>query len=603
MLHPCAENSLVSLLRPLYLAPRCRGPYVPVAPGRARVYSTRTSEQLAGGDPSQIQGLKSIAVLGGGITGLASAYYLTRELPHSRVVLFEASEGLGGWIKSKTVDVGNGSVVFEQGPRTLRTALPNGPVTISLICQLGLEDKIIMTPKDSVAYRNRYIYYPNHLVRLPMPPTSIWELIKTLATEPLFRGVPMGVIREVLRPKSQWKIDESIGSFFSRRFGPELVDNILSAVCHGIYAGDVWKLSAKSLFPFAWHGEEKYGGVLMARYRMWALEAEAEERDGSRGVILQKADGEMMRGLRSDMERLGQKPLMDFWLKPEVYSLKGGLETLTKALEDELRGNENVRIETGVAVGQMEPDTATGCIRLTSRCSKIPLGSYNHVISTLPAQMLHSLTPPTMLSTLALTPSVTVMVVNLFYSTPNLSVQGFGYLLPSSIPYDQNPERCLGVVFDSHAAPGLDTALGTKITIMLGGHWWDGWPSYPNNDDGIAMAKNLLARHLGIKGEPVASHVTLQRDCIPQYTVGHHMRMQKALWELGGDAWRGLSVAGAAFNGVGVNDCVRGARDVVKALGKGRPVTGLEGYASDETEWVRTVFRGQKESGGPVGKS
>ena len=109
------------------------------------------------------------------------------------------------------------------------------------------------------------------------------------------------------------------------------------------------------------------------------------------------------------------------------------------------------------------------------------------------------------------------------------------------------------------------------------------------------MAKNLLARHLGVREEPVAWHVTLQRDCIPQYTVGHHMRMQKALWELSGDAWRGLSVAGAAFNGVGVNDCVKGARDVAKALGKGRLVTGLERYASDETAWVRTVFREQRE--------
>jgi protoporphyrinogen/coproporphyrinogen III oxidase len=237
------------------------------------------------------------------------------------------------------------------------------------ISQLGLEDKIILTPEDSVAYRNRYIYYPNHLVRLPVPPTSIWDLFKTLATEPLFKGIPVGAIRELLRPKGQWKIDESIGSFFSRRFGPELVNNILSAVCHGIYAGDVWKLSAKSLFPFAWHGEEKYGGVLMARYRMWALEAQAEERDGSRGVILQKADGEMMQGLRGDMERLGQRPLADFWLKPEVYSLKGGLETLTKALEGELRKNENVRIETGVAVGSIEPDTTTGCIQVRTSCS------------------------------------------------------------------------------------------------------------------------------------------------------------------------------------------------------------------------------------------
>ncbi|KAI9775163.1 MAG: oxygen-dependent protoporphyrinogen oxidase [Geoglossum umbratile] len=597
MLYPCSENGLVSLLRPLYLALRCRRPYVPAASGRARVYSTSVNEQLTAGELAQVQRLESIAVLGGGITGLASAYYLTKELPHSRVVLFEADEGLGGWIQSKTVDVGNGSVVFEQGPRTLRTALPNGPVTRSLISQLGLEDKIVMTPEDSVASRNRYIYYPDRLVRLPMPPTSVWELLKTLATEPLFEGVPMGAIKELLRPKGQWKIDESIGSFFSRRFGPELVNNILSALCHGIYAGDVWKLSAKSLFPFAWHGEEKYGGVLMARYKTWALEAQAQERDGSRGVILQKADGEMMQGLRSDMEKVGQKPSMDFWLTPGVYALKGGLETLTKALESALRENENVRIETGVAVGAIEPDVATGCIRLTSRDSNKPLGTYNHVISTLPAPTLHALTPPTILSTLALTPYVTVMVINLFYSDPNLlPVQGFGYLLPNSIPYAQNPERCLGVIFDSHASPGLDTAPpGTKITVMLGGHWWDGWPSYPSCADGIAMAKTLLARHLCLNAQPAAYHATLQRDCIPQYTVGHHMRMQKALWELGADAWSALSVAGSAFNGVGVNDCVRGARDVVKALGKGKPVTGLEGYASDETTWVRTVFREQRE--------
>lgn len=74
-----------------------------------------------------------VAVLGGGITGLASAYYLSNEFPNARIVLFEGSSRLGGWVKSERVDVGNGNVVFEQGPRNLRPSIPNGLVTLDLV--------------------------------------------------------------------------------------------------------------------------------------------------------------------------------------------------------------------------------------------------------------------------------------------------------------------------------------------------------------------------------------------------------------------------------------------------------------------------------------
>ncbi|KAH0534011.1 hypothetical protein GP486_008941, partial [Trichoglossum hirsutum] len=153
-----------------------------------------------------------------------------------------------------------------------------------------------------------------------------------------------------------------------------------------------------------------------------------------------------------------------------------------------------------------------------------------------------------------------------------------------------NPERALGVIFDTDSAPGQDSAPGTKVTVMLGGHWWDGWSTFPTDADGLLIARSLLERHLHITEPPLAWNVALHRDCIPQYTVGHHMRMQKALWELGADAWKALSVAGASYNGVGVNDCIRAARDLAKSLARGRPLTGLERYADDGVEWVRTVF-------------
>ena len=75
----------------------------------------------------------SIGVLGGGITGLATAYFLSRELSDAKITLFEASSRLGGWLHSKSVDIGSGNVVFEQGPRTIRPTVPNGLVTLSLV--------------------------------------------------------------------------------------------------------------------------------------------------------------------------------------------------------------------------------------------------------------------------------------------------------------------------------------------------------------------------------------------------------------------------------------------------------------------------------------
>ena len=180
------------------------------------------------------------------------------------------------------------------------------------------------------------------------------------------------------------------------------------------------------------------------------------------------------------------------------------------------------------------------------------------------------------------------MVVNLHYRDPNLlPVQGFGYLIPRSIPMKQNPERALGVVFDSDAIIGQDTASGTKVTVILGGHWWDEWPVYPDEEEAASMARAVLLRHLNINTEPTAIHVSLQRDCIPQYTVGHFDRLAAA-HDYVSDRFHGrLTLAGSSYNGVSVNDCIRAGVDAahgVKAPGPRKP-TGLES-ALDESDWV-----------------
>lgn len=187
------------------------------------------------------------------------------------------------------------------------------------------------------------------------------------------------------------------------------------------------------------------------------------------------------------------------------------------------------------------------------------------------------------------------MVVNLCYNDPDLlPVDGFGYLIPRSIPFEQNPERALGVIFDSALAKenvvmdGWQGRSHTKVTVMLGGHWWDSFSKYPDEDEGVAMAKAVLRRHLNIEIEPIAVHVGLQNQCIPQYTVGHDARMKKAHFELLREFNGKLSVAGNSYTGVGINDCVRAARDI--AMGVSRyegpiGVTGLEQFQGPR-EWV-----------------
>lgn len=113
-------NILEILLRQCYTSPAC-GRHAQLCH-----YATKSTSNIE-------REATDIAVLGGGITGLASAYYLSRLLPDAKITLFEASTRLGGWLHSKQVNVGNGKVVFEQGPRNLRPTNPNGLVTLDLV--------------------------------------------------------------------------------------------------------------------------------------------------------------------------------------------------------------------------------------------------------------------------------------------------------------------------------------------------------------------------------------------------------------------------------------------------------------------------------------
>ncbi|KAF2455304.1 hypothetical protein BDY21DRAFT_396643 [Lineolata rhizophorae] len=532
--------------------------------------------RLASTSSSEIQ---NVAVLGGGITGLTTAYYLTRSYPHAKVTVYEASGRLGGWVRSRRLEIpesDGAQVLFEEGPRTLRPR-GNGVAVRGLISQLDLKSEILALPKSAPAAQNRFIYYPDHLVLLPTGAT-LANSGGTFRTEKLFHDAFPSVLRfawHMARFTFSWQPpradDESIGDFITRHVGPGPADHFASAVAHGIWAGDIWQLSMKSLFTRPWALTKRYKNALQAASAM-------QEGKAGHGPVLREYVGKHLQQGWGDRDFLNE-------LRPaSVFYFKGGMETLTKRLEELLRANLKVEIRTGAPVEQISKTEDRSALQVTVKSSESqpqPQSpqAFSRVISTLPALTLSSLCPSpsssttSLLPALASIPSATVMTINLYFRTPNLVPPGFGYLLPQTISLEQNPERALGVVFDSFASPGLDdttraqhAAFGTKLTVMLGGHWWQGLKGVPNEEEGVDMARGILKRHLGIEEEPAVANARAHRDCIPQYLVGHDDQLVEAGKQLKAEFGNMLRVAGSSYLGVGVADCVLNAWAVVEGL-------------------------------------
>jgi protoporphyrinogen oxidase len=518
---------------------------------------------------SEIAG-HNVAILGGGITGLSAAIDILRQGKPCRITILESQARLGGWITSEFVDVPGGQILFEKGCRTLRPGGAAGLTTLSMIHHLGLEEELVTCSKNSPAAKNRYVYYPDHLVRMP---GSLLEVPRLLFREPLGRGIISGILSGAFKPKTRATADASVARVISENLTPKLV-NLVSAVLHGIYAGDVHKLSFAALFPQLDYYIRQRGGILRGMlYSMicsWSGRVMLPAQDIQ---TIQKIQHDWQAQRTKDGSPGGSKRMKALQAArlSSVYSFKKGIQQLPDRMEQMLRKHPQVHIETDCSVYAIRPEESgrQGLLVKTGANGGAER-HFSHVISTLPSKTLGNLLyaesdhldqPTSKINeALASNGTVNVMVVNLWFAEKNLlPVSGFGYLIPKDIAADQNPELGLGVIFDSDALQDQDTVAGTKITVMLGGHHWDGLPdrALPDTAQGVDHAKSLIARHLKITVDPVATCATMRRNCIPQYHPGHLDRMRKLRSALQDKYESRLALAGSSYDGVGVSDCIR----------------------------------------------
>ncbi|KPM43624.1 hypothetical protein AK830_g2913 [Neonectria ditissima] len=514
-----------------------------------------------------------VAVLGGGLTGLAAAYYLAKKLPPTaKITLYEASDRLGGWIRTERhpVDVGGkkGTVLFERGPRSLTSLHGNtwrydDLVLYDLVLDLGLD---LRSPPS----RPRYIYYPDHLV--PLPPANIFDAFRE---EVYLQNIPAALtllFKSTVGSKGKFdnKKDPSISEWIyelsNSRKGPA---TMASAMVHGIYGGDIDKLSAKSVLDRVYFG--------------WYLPS-----FGYQNRPMPPAETVLIGTLGQDkqIQKMAVDPkgaLLDFGT--------AGMQSLPDALAAAIKEQPNITIKLNTPVESVQYNGTKDKVEINSTKNKDVVSStYDKVISTLSAEHLAAATPK--LPALAKSHSVDIMTVNLWFPEENLKPPGFGYLIPRTVPDEQNPEKALGVFFDSDVQErGPDEPAGTKLFVLMGGHHYEQPGAAPPSEaDAILQARTLLERHLGIRRDaPCYAVASLAKQCIPQHYVGHQDRMRTAHAELV-DAFKGrLAVAGGSYTRIGAVAALRAGYDVATdaAAGKdGLDKTGLEDLAATEHEYL-----------------
>jgi len=449
---------------------------------------------------------RHVAIVGGGIAGLAVAHALLAEgADESRVSVsvLERASRLGGHIRTEHID----GFVCESGPNGF---LDNAPATLALIRDLGLDAQV--QASDDRA-RRRFIVRGGRLHPLPGGPLDLaasrvlsWRAKLRLALEPFARRRPDG--------------DESIHAFASRRIGVEAADVLVDPMVSGIFGGNARALSLRACFPNMWGLETEHGSLV-------------------RAMIARRRHQQRRRG-----DAIGA-PL------GRLTSFRGGAEVLVRRLAD-LLGHV---ARPGVEVCDI---TADGDRYRLHVDGQPPIDADAVVLASgaaTSARMVRGLDTP-LSDVLATMPTASMVVVCLGYEAAGLAhpLNGFGYLIPRS-----EGMRTLGVLWDSSVYPGRAPAGHVLMRVMLGGATD---PEAVDLDDAsiLDVARRELKMAMGVDATPRLVRIVRHRTGIPQYTIGHLERLARAEERLA--RWPGLVLAGNAYRGVSINACIADAKAV-----------------------------------------
>lgn len=456
----------------------------------------------------------SIAIIGAGISGLAVSWGLRAR--GRDVVLLEAGPRLGGNIETRQRD----GFIIEAGPNSF---LDKEPATHELAAALGLEERI--RAGDSAAKR-RYLYTRGRLRQVPSSPPAF------LRSDVLPLGARLRVVAELFSGRAPEGQDESIASFGRRHIGATATSVLLDAVQTGIYAGDVEKLSVVSTFPQMVELERAHRSLILG------------------AIALQKQRRKALPAGEGAPKKLSG----------ELSTFDGGLGVLVDALGRSLGDavHLNAKVEGLVPV----PGGWRVSVREHGRVAEL---TAEQVVLTVPAYAAAGLLRPLDERLSALVEGIAyspMAVVHLGYApgaTP--PPDGFGFLVPSG-----EKRRILGAIHASTVFPFRAAGGRVLYTCMVGGAR-QGELVKLDEAELAKLAREELRALAGVTAEPIFTEVIRWPRGIPQYNVGHRDRV--AAIDAALARWPGLHLAGNAYKGIGINDCIRNAKQLAEALAAG----------------------------------
>jgi protoporphyrinogen/coproporphyrinogen III oxidase len=466
-----------------------------------------------------------IAIIGGGISGLAAAFEL-EELRRNasaavEYVLFEASTRLGGVLRTENID----GCIVEAGPDSFIT---EKPWASDLCRELGLGDQLI---GSNDADRKTYILTKGRLVEMPdglmfMVPTKIMPTVMS----PLFSWkTKLRMVKELFLPRN-FGADESVAAFVERHYGTEMVDRLADPLLSGVYGGEAASLSLRAVLPRFHAMEDSHGSLGRAM-----LAARKKKSAAATSVAATKS------------------------APPLFTSLKNGMQQLAEAIVSRLKGT--LLTNTPVQALQREAGGWVVSAGMQSDC-------FDAVIIALPApaaaQVLRMVSPELSgeLGAIQYSSSITVGLGydrEVRQSLP----PGFGFLVPRS-----EGKKLLAATFVHnkfpHRAPD-DRAL--LRCFFAGRNAESVWTL--GDEQIIGIVRNELQQILGpqtcgLRAEPLFARVYRWKSAMAQYGVGHLERLDRM--ERLRQQLPGLALAGNAYRGIGVPDCVRSGRDAVTSV-------------------------------------
>lgn len=453
--------------------------------------------------------MKRVVIVGGGIAGLAAAYRLTRARRDLAVTLVEREPRLGGKIVTDRVD----GFVIEGGPDTFLAYKPRG---LGLCRELGLEQRLHGTNPN---VRRTYVQRGDRLYDLP---EGLTGLIPT-RFGPLARSAlisPWGKLRMALDyvlPRRVAGSDESVAAFVRRRLGREAYDHLIEPLLSGIYAGDGAQLSLAATFPQLRQVELDSGGLIKGML--------AAQRQAPPGLAATNGQA-----------------------RPAFLTPTTGLAEIVEALEARLSGIELLR---GVEVAGLEHGPAGPGYRVrlsngeTRRADSVILATPAFITADLVSEMDAALA-----EALNGIPYASTATVSLAYPLTDIPrpLDGYGYLIPRA---EQRP--ILACTWTSTKFPHRAPEGYGLIRAFIGRAGQDDMVAR-GDDELAALARAELGRVLGIQAAPQVQRVFRWPRAMPQYTLGHLARLTTIEQRL--RAQPGLFVAGNAYRGIGLPDCI-----------------------------------------------